>query len=370
MTFSELALHRAAAAIDSMSDAFVAVDHSWRVVLVNQKQESLFQRSRDQALGQILWDVFPEAAQGVFFDEIRRAASEKVQVEFEAYCGALDRWFDSRARPHDDGLDIFFRDVTARRRSGEDRGVPQRRDEVLSVVAHDLRNQLNTIRASSRIGLAMGDRSPRRPLETIEKASERMEKLVRDLLDVSAVDCGRLSVNLGPVRIAAVVSEALDAHATASGELGIGLSAVSERDLPDVVADPKRLVQVLGNLIGNAMKFTPRGGEIVVGAVAEGSKVRLWVTDTGEGIPLDQLPYVFNKFRARRSRPQEGVGLGLAICKAIVDAHGGRIWVESGDTRGTTVSFTVPVEKRRLIAPLHNQPVCTERHNEGSEKTC
>jgi signal transduction histidine kinase len=370
MSFSELALRRAAAAIDSMSDAFVAVDHAWRVVLVNQKQESLFQRSREDALGQILWEVFPEAAQGIFFDEIRRAASEKVHVEFEAYCGALDRWLDSRAHPHDDGVDIFFRDVTPRRRSGDDPGMPGRRDEVLSVVAHDLRNQLNTIRASSRVGLAMGDRSPRRPLETIERASERMDKLVRDLLDVTAVDCGRLSVNLGPVRLADVVSEALEAHETASAEHGIGLSAISEHDLPDVVGDPRRLVQILGNLIGNAMKFTPRGGEVVVGTVTEMSQVRVWVTDTGEGIPLDQLPYVFNKFRARRSRPQEGVGLGLAICKAIVDAHGGRIWVESGDTKGTTVSFTIPVARRRTAPLLHNQPVCTERQNEGSEETC
>jgi signal transduction histidine kinase len=359
MSFSELVLRRAAGAIDSMSDAFVAVDHSWRVVLVNQRQESLFRRSREAALGHVLWDVFPQAAQGVFFDEIRRAAAEKVQVEFEAYSGSLDRWLDSRVHPHEEGLDIFFRDVTARRRSKDEEGGTRRRDEALSAGAHDLKNHLNTIRASLRIGLVMGDRSPRSPLETIEKASERMERSLRDLMDVTAIECGRLPMNLGRVRVGDVVTAAVEAHRTASLELGIELSGRVELDLPEVVGDPRRLQQMLGHLIGNAMKFTPGGGSIVVRAMADAAHVRVQVSDTGEGIPIDQLPHVFDKFRSRRARPQEGVGFGLAISKAIVEGHGGRIWVEGGDAGGTTVSFTVPLDSRRLAPhqPAASKPI-------------
>jgi len=371
MHFTDVALRRAADAIDSMNDAFAAVDHEWRVVTVNRKQESLFQRSRADMIGRVFWDLFPETVAEVgFFSEVRRAATQRVVVEFEEYYAALGVWFECRACPREGGLDIFLRDVTARHRSDEERPATRRRDEVLGIVAHDLRNHLNTIRASSKVALVMGDRSPRRPIETIERVSERMERLLRDLLDVSAIERGTLAIDRAPVRPIDLLAEAVDAHAAASAELGIGLSLDCEEELPEIAADFQRLLQILGNLLGNAIKFTPRGGQIIVGASVDADHMRFWVSDTGPGIPQDHVPHIFNKFSQRRARPQDGVGLGLAICKAIVDAHGGRIWVDSGVRRGTTVCFTMPLDD---TVDSHTKRIgtgCAQHQRGASEKSC
>jgi signal transduction histidine kinase len=371
MHVTDAALRRAADAIDSMNDAFAAVDHEWRVVTVNRKQESLFRRPRTEVIGRAFWDAFPETASEVgFFSEVRRAASQRVVVEFEDYYGGLGARLQCRAYPSEGGLDIFLREVTDRRRSDEDRSATRRRDEVLGIVAHDLRNHLNTIRASSKVALVMGDRSPRRPIETIERVSVRMERLIRDLLDVSAIECGTLAVDPAPVRPAEVLAEAVDAHTATSAELGIGLNVDCDGELPEIAADFQRLLQILGNLLGNAMKFTPRGGHIVVGASQAAGEVIFRVSDTGRGIPLDQLPHLFSRFSRRRARSQDGVGLGLTICKAIVDAHGGRIWVDSGVGRGTTVWFTMPLEDS---LDLHSERIgsgCVQHQRGASEKSC
>jgi signal transduction histidine kinase len=197
-----------------------------------------------------------------------------------------------------------------------------------------------------------------------------MERLIRDLLDVSAIECGTLAVDPAPVRPAEVLAEAVDAHLATSAELGIGLSVDCDGGLPEIAADFQRLLQILGNLLGNAMKFTPRGGHIVVGASRNAREVLFRVSDTGRGIPLDQLPHIFSRFSQRRARSQDGVGLGLTICKAIVDAHGGRIWVDSGVGRGTTVWFTMPLDD---ALDLHTERVGSGfvQHQRGaSEKSC
>jgi signal transduction histidine kinase len=371
MHFTDVALRRAADAIDSMNEAFAAVDHDWRVLIVNRKQESLFQRPRAETIGRVFWDVFPEAvSEVVFSSEVRRAATQRVVVEFEEYYGALDVWLECRACPHDGGLDILFRDVTARRRSDEQRPATRRRDEVLGIVAHDLRNHLNTIRASSKVALLMGERSARRPIEMIERATERMERLIGDLLDVSAIECGTLAIDPAPVRPFELLSEVVDAHAAASAQLGIELRLECEGELPEVAADFQRLLQILGNLVGNAIKFTPRGGQIVVGASLEADHIRFWVSDTGQGIPPEQVPYIFEKFSRRRARHQDGAGLGLAICKAIVDAHGGRIWVDTGARGGTIVSFTMRLDDVDDTLTKRIGTGCIDHQRGASEKSC
>ena len=371
MYFTDVAVRRAADAIDSMNEAFAAVDHEWQVVAVNRKQESLFRRPRSETIGRTFWDVFSEVAnEDVFFREVHRAASQATLVEFEAFCGALGLWLECRACPREGGLDIFFTDVTARRRSDEERPATRRRDELLGIVAHDLRNHLNTIRASSKVALVMGDRGPRRPIETIERAAERMGRLIRDLLDVSAIECGTLAIASAPIKPVEVLSEAVDAHAAASAQLGIELDVDCEEELPEITADFERLLQILGNLLGNAIKFTPPGGRIAVGASQDAGHVRFWVSDTGQGIPTDQVPHIFNKFSRSRARPQDGVGLGLAICKAIVEAHGGRIWVDVGTRGGTKVCFTMPLEHSRDSQTKCIGSGCTDHQRGATEKSC
>jgi signal transduction histidine kinase len=138
------------------------------------------------------------------------------------------------------------------------------------------------------------------------------------------------------------VLEAIEAHLPSAKARGIELSFRMDDHLPPILADRERILQVLGNLLTNALKFTPAGGRIEIAAMAEDAAVRWSVEDTGPGVPPDQLPHLFDRFWQARPSDRRGLGLGLAIVNALVEAHGGRVWAESEPHRGTHVRFTVP----------------------------
>jgi PAS domain S-box-containing protein len=219
------------------------------------------------------------------------------------------------------------------------------RDEVLRVVAHDLRTPLNVISLSADTLLK---RSPEqratdtRPLESIRKAVKRSHRLIQDLLDVARMEAGHLSVERAPLWTASLVKEAIEQHRALAEMKSLQLTADVPEDAPPLLADHDRVLQILSNLIGNALKFTPEGGHIVVRAVPEGGMLRFSVQDTGAGIDSEDLPHLFEPFWQARVGGKEGAGLGLAIVKGLVDAHSGRLWVESSPGLGSTFSFTLP----------------------------
>jgi PAS domain S-box-containing protein len=221
------------------------------------------------------------------------------------------------------------------------------RDEMLAVVAHDLRNPLNTVSMSCSLLLesASGSERPaeQRQLTIMRRATERMNRLIHDLLDVKRIEQGRLAVNPRPETMSAIIRDAIDMLRPLADAQALALESEIPDELPQVLADPPRIQQVLSNLVGNAIKFTPRGGRITLRANPDTAEVRLAVVDTGPGIPPDQLPHVFGRFWQARSSDERGIGLGLAIAKGIVEAHQGRIWVESRLGEGSAFYFTVPV---------------------------
>jgi len=218
------------------------------------------------------------------------------------------------------------------------------RDEMLAIVSHDLRNPLHTIELSAGLLEAITPQEAetvRKQLEIVKRSVQRADRLIDDLLDVARLEAGTFSLECGPVASIEVAREALELHRGQAEEEGERLIAALPERLPDVWADRDRLLQVFSNLLGNAIKFTPAGGRIELGAEAGDQDVRFWVRDTGPGIAPDELPHVFDPFwQAKRRRG--GAGLGLAIARGIVDAHGGRIHVESEPGVGTTVWFTIP----------------------------
>lgn len=220
------------------------------------------------------------------------------------------------------------------------------RDEVLGVVAHDLRNPLNSIvlaatKLKRRPPGVEDERRSVQPISTILAAARMMNRLIQDLLDVARLEARQLTLERTPYPSARLVEEAVDA----ARPLAQGQEVVVEVEegLPLVLADRDRVSQVLSNLIGNAIKFTPPGGRITVLAREGLGEVQFSVRDTGMGIPEDQLPHVFDRFWRGNERDQRGAGLGLTICKGIVETHGGRIWVESEPGVGSTFTFTLPV---------------------------
>jgi signal transduction histidine kinase len=221
------------------------------------------------------------------------------------------------------------------------------RDEVLGVVAHDLRNPLSAISMQTALLLqAAGPDGPRQHMEAIERAANRMNRLIQDLLDVTSMDAGRLSVEQKRVSARKILSEAMEAQEPLASAASLTLQLDVAPELPDVWADRDRLLQVFENLFGNAVKFTGGGGAITLGATPRGNEVLFRVTDTGAGIAPADVPHVFDRFWQARTRGRHGAGLGLAIVKGIVEAQGGRIWVESTPGEGSTFFFTIPAAPR------------------------
>jgi PAS domain S-box-containing protein len=219
------------------------------------------------------------------------------------------------------------------------------RDQMLGVVAHDLRNPLGTILMSSELleSSLSHDAAVRRQLAMMRRAGDRMNRLIQDLLDIKRIESGRLAVEPRPVPAAALLGEALDMLRPLAASNAIELAYDAPAELPRVSADPHRIHQVLSNLVGNAIKFTPPGGRVAVAGERAGPELKLAVRDTGPGIPAEHLPHIFGQFWQGRRTDGRGLGLGLAIAKGIVEAHTGRIWVESTVGEGSSFYFTLPV---------------------------
>jgi PAS domain S-box-containing protein len=218
------------------------------------------------------------------------------------------------------------------------------RDEVLAIVSHDLRNPLGAIGLSTSSLLHEPANAPcsRKPLQVIQRSADRMEHMIDELLDMATIQAKGLALNLTPEEPGPLMTSIVEAHEAMATAKGIKL--VAERDLPPVqmMVDRDRVEQVFANLIGNAIKYCRRGDTIYVrGRVADGQP-RFSIADTGPGISPVDLPHLFEPYWAvKHHDTKKGTGLGLYICKGIVEAHGGRLWVESKLGEGTTFYFTL-----------------------------
>ena len=221
----------------------------------------------------------------------------------------------------------------------------QLRDQVLGVVAHDLRNPLSTILMQASVLKRYGPQPERRsqkPMEVIERAARRMNRLIQDLLDVALMEAGQLTIERAQLSASGLIVEVVDMQRPLASSSSVELRVEVDPDIPDVSGDRDRLLQVFENLIGNAIKFTKAGGRITAGATSKDDEVVFWVADTGCGIASENLPHVFDRFWQATKAGRHGAGLGLPITKGIVEAHGGRIWVESAAGSGSTFFFTIP----------------------------
>src|SRR5262245_7938746 len=238
-------------------------------------------------------------------------------------------------------------EVRVQQRTTELREAILARDQMLGVVAHDLRNPLAAAQIAAAAilrTLPEDDRSARarKAAVTAEVALQRATRLIRDLLDVTRLEAGTLLFERRPLLAHEVVVEVADALAQLLSESALQLQTDVERGLPPILADSARLFQVFSNLVENAAKFTPPGGRIRIGARGDEQSVVFWVADTGAGIAAEDVPHLFERYWQGRPTGQ-GAGIGLTIVKAIIDVHGGRIWVDSAPGRGSTFYFTIPL---------------------------
>jgi signal transduction histidine kinase len=218
-------------------------------------------------------------------------------------------------------------------------------------VAHELKNPLSVIHgyASFLTKETVPPEELRKALRAILSNAERVIAMVEQLQDAVRLEAAGFAVETRVVEGAALLQEAAESAELEAARRGLRLRWRSPLgDSLHVLADPKRVLQVLTNLIGNALKFAPEGGVVDVHAQRDGNLVRFSVMDTGPGIPADELPHLFTRFHQTEDNSQKhkGLGLGLSICKGLVEAHGGRIWVDSPPGAGCGFNFTIPAALR------------------------
>ena len=244
------------------------------------------------------------------------------------------------------GAVVVFRDVTQRRE------IEQMKDQFLSTVSHELRTPLTSIRGSLGMLGRLSQTSPEQAQRTVTialRSCERLIRLINDILDVERIRSGKLRMERTPLEVHALLSASVRELTPLAEDHGITVR-LEEAD-GWVVADADRITQTLTNIVGNAMKFAAPGTVVRLSAVPSDSEVILSVADEGRGIPADKLGLIFEPFQqvdSSDSREKGGTGIGLAICRGIVERHGGRIWAESEVGEGTTVHFTLP---RAFVSP-------------------
>jgi PAS domain S-box-containing protein len=361
-------------ALEVESVGVIFFDNEHRITAVNHAFARMSGYSESEAAGRVLWhDLTPvhghdvARARAAEFDATGRTTP--AEEEFGRPDGT--HWWGlvtaNRIGPNEGVkfvVDITGRkqaeaalaDLLASEQSARERAEHEAalREQVLAIVAHDLRNPVHTIFMAAGLlaDLPLNEDRRRQQLELIKRSATRMERLILDLLDMSRISAGTFSVRRSEVRVEGVLAEVQEVFEPQARARGLELVAEVEGDAPPFVGDGERLVQLLANLVGNALKFTSPGGRIALRAQRCGGSVELSVEDTGCGIAPESLPAVFDRFwQAERSGG--GAGLGLAIAKGIAEAHGGRIEVASEVGKGTRFTVAVPVEPVLQAPPRH-----------------
>jgi two-component system phosphate regulon sensor histidine kinase PhoR len=331
---------RMAIVLESMSDAILVLDREGRISMTNKAAEKVLEVPRADAIGR----HFIEAVRDYEVDALLQQCLEKKEqrtglVEVRSkkrLLGVIATPFHEEA-----GCLLLIQDLT------ELRKLETVRRDFIANLSHELRTPIASLKALGETLHEGAIDQPAVARDFVGKMNvevDRLAQMVQEMGVLSRIESGEAPLQRMPLNVAEVVDRAagrLKAQADRAG-LQIRLDIVS--GLPSLSADGARIEQVLVNLIHNAIKFTPPGGRITVSAKAEGDNLIVSVSDTGVGISEDDLPRVFERFyKADRARAGGGTGLGLAIAKHVVEAHRGRIWVESMEGRGATFSFSIPV---------------------------
>ena len=257
---------------------------------------------------------------------------------------------------HVTGAVVAFQDIS------HIREVDRMKEEFVSIVSHELRTPLTSIRGSIQLVVAdpgsVPDAEHRNLLQIALNNCERLVRIINDILDVSKIESGNLALHKKAVNVPDLVRQSIEVVQSPARNANVALEARLPADLRPVMVDPDRIVQALVNLLSNAVKFAPSGSTVTVTATGSEQMVTIAVSDQGEGIAPENLNRLFRKFQqvdSSSSRRKGGTGLGLAITKALVEQHGGRIFVDSELTKGTRFSFTLPAatpEEAAAVAPV------------------
>ncbi len=368
---------QAVAILESISDGFFSLDAQWRMTYVNRAAEKILQRHAADMLGQVFWDVFPGLRESDFGRMYQRVVKEGVSATMTAYYSDHERWYEASANPIGYGLTIYFRDVTDRVqaeeakaevireharaeiataaaeavRASEERqnlATDQRKNEFIATLAHELRTPL----APLSTGLLLMGLRPNDPgneariIPMMQRQLSQMVRLIDDLMDVARIANGKVELRKVRVAMGAIVADAVEARQHLIDAAGHRLSVHLPEEPVFLDADPARLVQVIGNLLANAAKYTPDGGAIDLSVSRQGDEVEVSVADTGIGLAEHSLPKVFEMFvqvPGTVELSRGGLGIGLSLVRQLVELHGGSVSATSqGVGMGSTFTLRLP----------------------------
>jgi signal transduction histidine kinase/PAS domain-containing protein len=226
---------------------------------------------------------------------------------------------------------------------GKARVAVKQREELMAIISDDLRNPLTIVSLSARQLPSATPSAVGKEAERILRAADRMQRLLRDLIDFAAIGSGQLAIERKAVDVRPIIAELVTASEKEARPAGIALAGEVEADLPKVSADSDRFIQILENLVSNALKVTQSGGTVTVRASRHGDQIRFSVADTGPGISREEIGHIFDRYYRGRYKRGQGLGLGLPIAKGLVERQGGRIWAESEPGKGSVFQFTLPL---------------------------
>lgn len=343
-------------ALNHFADGVELVNAAGQIVLLNPRAQALFSIDADAYRNAPASDFYRAlAAQSALgenlslrFENHARRAAELPRFEFQLRAPQAKliqaQWFTLS----DGGYGVLWRDVT------RDKAVEEMKVQLLATVSHELRTPLASIKGFAttllRSDVRWDEATTREFLRIIEEESNRLEELIDNLLDMAQVEAGALRVQLEPVQLRRIVREAVEYAQRRTDAHWFVQDLPAE--LPRVWADPRRLRQVLNNLIENAVKYSPDGGEISVRCEVEQENALVTIADQGVGIPPEFRTRVFDRFfqlDSSSTRLVGGSGLGLAIAKGIIEAHHGTIWVDSAPGKGSRFQFTLPIVKENEL---------------------
>jgi PAS domain S-box-containing protein len=356
--------------IESISEGFAVFDRQWRIIYVNENGADLARRKPADIIGRCLWELFPQTVGTVFWQELQKCVHEGRPAHFEHYAERRGRWFEYDAYPSPEGLTLFTRDITDRKKDRSDLEAAKAKIEILNQelehrvqertgqlhatikeleafsysVSHDLRAPLRAIDGFSKLlyedYYAQLDPEGRRIIDVIRNSTMRMGHLIDGLLAFSRL--GRQTMGSSEVDMGELAREAFNEVAAGETERPIELKIM---ELPPVVGDRVLMRQVFVNLISNALKFTRNSHPAIIeiGWKPGGDQNVFYVRDNGVGFDMQYVGKLFGVFqRLHGVNEFEGTGLGLAIVQRIIHKHGGRVWAEGAVGEGATIFFAMP----------------------------
>ncbi len=354
---------RFAGILDIASDAIISVDSNQRITLFNQGAENIFGYSAQEICGQSLGLLLPRRFAQAHHQHVvnfsKSPSPARRMGERGEIFGCRKNGTEFPAEASISRLElqgetvytIILRDITERKQ------IEQMKDEFVSIVSHELRTPLTSINGSLGMlssGLLQPDSEQgKRLLEIAVDSTDHLVRLINDILDIERIESGKVKMEKDTCNVADLIGKSVNEIQALADKAEVTISVCAEgSEHLCTQADPDRTIQIITNLLSNAIKFSSSKSSVWLTVQQQGDEILFTVKDTGRGIPADKLDSIFERFQqvdSSDSRDRDGTGLGLTICRSIVQQHGGRIWVESVLGEGSSFYFTLPIRSEKLI---------------------